>query len=1260
MRIVIDLQGAQTESRFRGIGRYTLAFAKAVARNRGQHEVLIALNGLFPDTIEFIRQQFDNLLPQKNIHVWHAPGPVFEQLPENDERRQIAESMREGFLQSLEPDVIHICSLFEGFLDDAVTTIGVFDKNTPVSVTLYDLIPLLNEAEHFQTNPQYARHYKRKLNELRKASLCLAISEHTKLEGITHLPELNEKITSVPTAIDDVFFSAQEFEPEKQNNILSKIGITKPFVLYTGGSDQRKNLIRLVQSFAYLPKKLRCSHQLVLAGKIPKSDETRLKDIGEAEGLEKSDMIFAGFIPDEDLCVLYSSCKVYIFPSWHEGFSLPALEAMACGAPVIAANTSSLPEVIGYKNALFDPFDSSAISCKLQQALTDDFFQIALRTHGREQAKKFSWEKTATKAINAWEVLIGTTTSCSGIRDLPAKKPKLAFVSPLPPERTGIADYSADLLKALDNYYDIVLVTQQKFVDKDRIANKNTVRDLSWLESNSKTVDRVIYQIGNSPYHSEMLELLEQVPGVVVLHDFYLSGLLSWQEQTGHKAFAWSSELYRSHGYLAVSERFKDAQKTQEKFPANWNVLRHAIGIIVHSRYSLQLAQKWYPNSLNDIKWEIIPLVRSPPPKIDKKTARQTLGFHDSDFIVTSFGFLGETKLNHRLLSAWLNSSLASNNNCHLVFVGENHGGEYGQNLTNIIENTAPRKRVLITGFVQPNIYHLYLAASDLAVQLRTQSRGETSAAILDCMSHSLPIIANANGSMAELDKNAVRLLPDEFEDRQLIDALELLWSNNELRHFYGMRAQNLVTTHNNPAVCAEKYRTAIETLNKTKKNILPTLIEAIARPSASLLPSATAGDLHYIANALASNHPLPSPCRSLYIDITATYYDDLKTGIERVAKSLSLALLSNPPKNYRIEPVYLAQIQGRWQYRYARNYTFQLLNCPPSMLHDEPVEPTNGDILIGLDIAGKKLVEATNSGLIKYYRNQGCKVHFMIHDILPIRLPQVFPPNANYDFEEWLRAATSGDGVVCVSETVAKDLKNWLTEMELIPSQTKPNFQIQFSHHGADILKTDTSNTLPKIATPILDELSRRPSFLMVGTIEPRKGHRLVLDAFNLLWQEGINVNLVIVGTEGWKSLPPEARRDIPETIVSLTTHPEVNKRLFWLNGINDTYLEKVYTASACLITASLGEGFGLPLIEAAQHKLPIIARDIPIFREVSGEHAFYFKGNDPTALASSIKTWLKLYATKTHPLSERMPWLTWEKSAASLIKLICTQPKT
>jgi hypothetical protein len=91
MRIAIDMQGVQTESRFRGIGRYSLSLALAIVRNRGDHEIILALNGLFPDSIEPIRAAFDGLLPQENIRVWHAPGPVQEEYPSNDQRREVAE-----------------------------------------------------------------------------------------------------------------------------------------------------------------------------------------------------------------------------------------------------------------------------------------------------------------------------------------------------------------------------------------------------------------------------------------------------------------------------------------------------------------------------------------------------------------------------------------------------------------------------------------------------------------------------------------------------------------------------------------------------------------------------------------------------------------------------------------------------------------------------------------------------------------------------------------------------------------------------------------------------------------------------------------------------------------------------------------------------------------------------------------------------------------------------------------------------------------
>ncbi|MEX0450047.1 glycosyltransferase [Spiribacter sp. 221] len=404
MRIVIDMQGAQTESRFRGIGRYTMAFAHAVVRNRGDHEIILAVSGLFPETIKAIRAAFDGLLPQKNIHVWHAPGPVKEEQPGNDARREAAEVIREAFLASLQPDVIHFTNLFEGYVDDAVTSVGRFDTATPVSVILYDLIPLLNPDHYLKPNPSHERYYLRKVEYLRKVALQLAISEFSRQESIGALGTSDSKTIAISTALDSQFHP-QTISDKTASELCTKFGATRPFVLYTGGADERKNLPRLIEAYAALPASLRKAHQLLFAGKMPEGDIVRLKGIARSAGLKNDELLFTGYVVDEELVQLYNLCQLYVFPSWHEGFGLPALEAMACGAPVIGANTASLPEVIGFDEALFDPFDVEAITAKLAQALEDEAYRNHLREHGLHRAKKFSWDDTAKRAIAAWERL---------------------------------------------------------------------------------------------------------------------------------------------------------------------------------------------------------------------------------------------------------------------------------------------------------------------------------------------------------------------------------------------------------------------------------------------------------------------------------------------------------------------------------------------------------------------------------------------------------------------------------------------------------------------------------------------------------------------------------------------------------------------------------------------------------------------------------------------------------------------------------------
>lgn len=1246
MRIVIDMQGAQTESRFRGIGRYTLSFAQGIVRNRGDHEVFLALNGLFAHTIEGIREAFQGLLPQENIRVWHAPGPVQEIDPGNTARRQNAELIREAFLASLKPDVIHITSLFEGYIDDAISSVGLLDTQVPVTVSLYDLIPLLNPDHYLKPNPSYEQYYMRKVGHLQRASGLLAISAFSRQETLDTLGVPAERVVNVSTAIDG-HFKPCEVSPAHAQALQAKFGLDRPFVLYTGGADERKNLPRLIQAFARLESGLRQHHQLLFAGKMSEGDRMGLMQEARKAGLREDELRFTNYVTEEELVQLYNLCELFVFPSWHEGFGLPALEAMACGAPVIAANTSSLPEVIGLETALFDPLDVASITAKMTEALGNEAFLNAQRAHALQQARRFSWDQTAKRTIEAFEAIAAVEPARHSTPGQ-GPKPRLAFVSPLPPERTGIADYSAELLPALAEYYHISLIVAQDRYEQHWVQAGFDVHDAQWLLDNAHTVDRVIYQMGNSPYHDHMLALMQAVPGTVVLHDFYMSGLMSWREQHAGYSHDWVKALYASHGYKAAAELYRDADAARLNYPVNLHPLQHAQGLIVHSDYSCKLARQWY-SDYDPANWHVIPLLREPALQPDRAEARRQLGLGEDDFVVCSFGFLDPSKLNHQVLDAWFGSSLAQDKTCKLVFVGDNHGGAYGEQLLDTIRRSGHASTVKITGYASRETFHQYLQAADMAIQLRTTSRGETSAAVLDCMNYGLPLVVNANGSMAELDAEAVWLLPDDCTVDSLIEAINALHGDPQLRATLGNHARSVIHDKHAPAACARAYFEAIEAFDRTARAGVDRLVTELVTRNQAL----TDVERRQLSQCIALNMPLMRPQRRLFLDVTATSHSDLKTGIERVARALMLALLQNPPAGYRIEPVYLSDKSGSWNYHYARRYTLDMLGVAHDWATEERVDPVAGDVLIGLDLSGDTLVRANEAGLIQYYRDTGVAVWFMLHDLLPLRMPHVFPPGTEPGFAQWLKVLTGMDGVVAVSKAVADDLQAWVKEQAL-ERKGKRALQIDWSHHGADLANSAPSKGMPASAEQTLSTLRAKPTFLLVGTVEPRKSYLQALEAFELLWDEGVDVNLAIVGGEGWKALGDEARRDIPETIARLREHPQQGQRLFWLTGISDEYLEQVYASSACLVFTSVGEGFGLPLIEAAQHGLPILARDIPIFREVALDHAYYFKGEQPADLAQSIKAWLALFEQGQHPDSKGMPSLTWAQSAQRLTEIV------
>jgi len=508
MRILVDLQGAQTASRLRGIGRYSLALTKEIARQAGSHDVWLVLSGNFPDSIDVIKSHFNGLVPQNQILVFRTPCPVSYNIPGNLWRARTAELLREAFLANLHPDIVYVTSLFEGWLDDATTSVGLFEKAGKTAVTLYDLIPLLNQDAYL---PDQAAHnfYFNKIDSLKKTDLLLSISEFTRQEGITALHLEPERIVNISTAVDDIFCPIQ-MSPEEVQGLHKKYSIAQPFIMYTGGTDPRKNVSGLFDGFSRLPNHLRAQYQLLLAGELSKNAQESLKLEAKKYGVDDR-LILANYVSDSDLVGLYNSCTLFVFPSLHEGFGLPALEAMACGAPTIGSNTTGIPEVIGHEDALFDPTRPEDLSEKIAEVLTNDSLRNSLREHGLQQAQKFSWQVSAGRALDAFESIVPAPAS----------------------DRSIFLPINTSLYKKLINMIAAVSQGHVQPTTRDLITTAQSV----W--NNEKTADRAL----RSCHLGEKIRW--RIEGT--FHDTYSLSLLNRETaktlaQLGHEVALWSSD----------------------------------------------------------------------------------------------------------------------------------------------------------------------------------------------------------------------------------------------------------------------------------------------------------------------------------------------------------------------------------------------------------------------------------------------------------------------------------------------------------------------------------------------------------------------------------------------------------------------------------------------------------------------------------------------------------------------------------------------
>jgi glycosyltransferase involved in cell wall biosynthesis len=262
-------------------------------------------------------------------------------------------------------------------------------------LTIHDLSLFLYQETHEKRLVRRAR--RRMPLMARSAHMIITPSESVKGEVCDYFSMSPERVAAIPEAARACFKPVPLDEAARRRR---QLGIEDEFVLFVGTIEPRKNLVTLARAFAEVLRSSQLRPQLVIAGKKGWLVDELFSYLKEMDGKER--VRFIGYVPDDSLSALYSSCSVCVYPSLYEGFGLPALEAMACGAPVITSRTPALMETVGGAARLVAPEDVGALARAIMELLSDEKARAELAAAGLRRAAAFSWEKTARMTMEVY------------------------------------------------------------------------------------------------------------------------------------------------------------------------------------------------------------------------------------------------------------------------------------------------------------------------------------------------------------------------------------------------------------------------------------------------------------------------------------------------------------------------------------------------------------------------------------------------------------------------------------------------------------------------------------------------------------------------------------------------------------------------------------------------------------------------------------------------------------------------------------------
>lgn len=268
-------------------------------------------------------------------------------------------------------------------------------------VTIHDLIPYFLPE---MVRPSFLRRFTNEMPTIvEHADRIITVSHTSKKDIINIFKVAPEKIVVIPSAPTSAFRPLPK--STTKNWLRDTYGLKKPYILYVGGLNPRKNVPELIYAYAKIRKLLPCGQPLVILGPEGKH-LSKLRLLGEALNLTAEELIFPGFIDSSELPYFYNGADLFVYPSLYEGFGLPPIEAMACGTPVITSNVSSLPEVVGEAALTVNPYDTLDLAETILKVLSDDSLRSDLIRKGLQHSRKYNWRNIAQQVLEVYHDVV--------------------------------------------------------------------------------------------------------------------------------------------------------------------------------------------------------------------------------------------------------------------------------------------------------------------------------------------------------------------------------------------------------------------------------------------------------------------------------------------------------------------------------------------------------------------------------------------------------------------------------------------------------------------------------------------------------------------------------------------------------------------------------------------------------------------------------------------------------------------------------------